>query len=253
MMVKDTHGAALACMLVELDCLFDTRLGTIAKIARDQYAQVLVSGYFSRSSDHFEGIDSKLFEESYAARDAVTLSLSMMTHVPGIIKDFATRVNITSASSPVKVKPSLHVNTYPYHIPERVEKMLTNALLSHIQEPIEISFVRYSPQDLFYDLVKFTYDHLVMYNTGAWLDAQAQEWADRERGLPDVTVMCPMISLAKNKNDVPKDVSEDANAVAQALSPVINLFPMPVQFFCSVMDPNIVTPEAEAPGVKDAS
>lgn len=245
------HNPQHAQMLVELDAILDTRLGTIAKFGREAYVQALAGGYYFRNSDHFEGIDPVKFRQLYRERDAVTLSLSMISHVITLIKDFVARVNVVSVSAPVKKVPRVDINMYPYNPPKRVQAMMEKAIRALVKDRFDMSFVRYSPSDLHYDLVKFTYDHLVMYHLGPWLEANAEDWKRRDRGLPDVTVFFPALHMGEDKSEIPDDISVMADDVNRELSPILNPMQVPARFFCAVLDPAMLTqgsPEAEAPG-----
>lgn len=251
-MITEGHNQQLACLLVDMDSIFDTRLGTIAKFGKEAYATVLMNGYYTRRSDHFAGIDPIKYRELYNDRDPLTLSGSMITHVVSLIKDFVARVNITSASSPVKAIPTVHINTYPYDPPDYVMQTIMKGLKVHIQDKFDISYVRYSPQDLHYDLVKFTYDHLIMYEIGPWLSAQAEDWLRLNRGLPDVTVFFPTLHRGENLKDIPEDIASIADDVNKELAPIINPMQIPIQFFCSAFDPSSIQPSSEAEAPDDS-
>lgn len=236
MIKKEAPALNLASMLVSLDALLDTRLGTIGQFGREKYRGVLLSDYGSRRSDHFDGIDMQEYRRLYKERGAVTLSLSMMTHIVSFIKDFVTRVNITSASAPVQVIPKVDINVYPFNPPEHICNRLCQALLANIGQRAKVSWVRYSPEDLHYDLVKHTYDHMVFYDLGEWLNAQVEDWEKRNRGLSDVTVVFPMLHMAQNIEDVPEEIATLADQINAELSPVINPLQLPIQFFCSAFN-----------------
>lgn len=247
------HSPQLATMLVELDSILDTRQGTLAKFGTEAYVKALTHGYYSRPSDHFVGIDPKEYFRLYRERDAVTLSMSTITHCVSVLKDFVKRVNIISASSPINKRPRIEVNTYPYNPPDKVLELLKKGLGVLINDSFDIGFVRYSPKDLHYDLVKFTYDHMVMYDIGPWLEAQAEDWKRRNRGLPDVTVITPALYHTQNYDEVTEDVGNVADEVARTLSPLVNVLQMPIPMFCSVYNPFLepdkepFSPEPEGP------
>lgn len=243
------HAIPLAHMLVSVDALFDTRLGTIGKMGVDLYAKVIASNYGGRNSDHFPDVPADIYRKLYNERDAVTLSLSMTTHVVSLIKDFCARVNIASATSPVKAHPKVDVNFWPYQMPDKIAKQICEALALVIQEPAEIDFVNYSPEDLHYDVVKHTYDHLVFYNIGEWLSAQAEDWEKGNRAFSSATVFFPMLHWAEKAEDVPEDITGIADETNRRLAALFNPMQLPIQFFCSAFNATAIAmaPEAEAP------
>lgn len=237
MIQNSSHATALATLLIDLDCILDTRHGTLAKFGTEALAKALTHGYFSRVSDHFYGIKPDEFFKLYRERDAVTLSMSVMSHGVSIIKDFVTRVHMVSASSPVQKTPRVEVNLYPYDPPQAFMDRVEKALTVLIADKVEIAFVRYAPEDLHYDLVKLTYDHMCMYNIGPFLNAQAQDWEKRGRGLPDVTVFTPMLHHGENIDDIPEDISHGIEEIMRGMSPLLNIMFMPIQMFCTVLSP----------------
>lgn len=249
-MLNPEHAPQYACMLVDLDSILDTRLGTIAKFGTEAYGKVIQMGYYQRKSDHFFGIDPVKYRELYRERDAVTLSGSMITHVVSLIKDFCTRVNITSHTAPIQRVPRIDINTYPYKIPDSVMELIIKAIHVHINEKADIHYVHYSPEDLHYDLVKFTYDHIVMYDISPWLNAQAEDWERRNKGMPEVTVFFPALHQGEKISDIPEDITELADDVTRMLAPIINPMQLPIQMFCSVFDPFTIakkSPETKVP------
>lgn len=253
---SDSHSPELAAMLVELDCILDTRLGTIGKFGKEEYLGALTHGYFSRTSDHFFGIDPETYQRLYRERDAVTLSMSNITHIVSVVKDFVKRVNTISATAPVIRVPRIDVNLYPYNPPQRVKDMIEESLRVLLEERVDIGFVRYSPDDLHHDLVSLNYDHLIMYDVGAWVTAQAHNWKKIGKAHPNVTLFMPILCHAKNIADVPDDVPVMAEQVDRALTPLINIMQIPVVFFSSVVNPfeaKIPSPDPEGAEERDAN
>ncbi len=256
MILNPEHNPQLATILVDIDAIFDTRAGTIAKISKDKMTAALRGDYFSRKSDHFSDVDSQEFFKLYRERDIVTLSLSMITHVVTLLKDFVARVNITSESAPIKKVPKIDINIHPYKIPESVISMIIKALKVTIDDNVDVDWVDYPPEDLHYDLLKHTYDHAIMYSVGPLIEAQAEDWEKRNKGIPELTVFTPLLCHSENKAEVPDDMLMAAEEVEKMLSPVLNVMQLPIQFFCLVIDPRMFTrPDAPegAPGLNEVS
>lgn len=257
MMQSPEHAPQLASMLVELDAIYDTRAATLARISKEKYLQVLVQDYFVRKSDHFDGVDSQQFFQLYRERDSVTLSMAMTTHVVSLLKDFVARVNIAAVSAPIKKVPNIDINIYPYKLTDKQADLICMGLRAAIADRCEVNWVNYSPEDLHYDLLKHTYDHAVMYSIGPLLEAQSQDWEKRNKGIPDLTVFTPLLCHSKDKTEVPSDMVATAMEVEKAISPILNLMQVPVQFFCTVLDPRMFkpddTPEGVPPDKKEVS
>lgn len=242
-----------AAMLVELDCIFDTRLGTLAKFGLDVYRDVQLKGYYNRVSDHFPGVDDAEFKKLYRERDAVTLSMSGITHVVSIVRDFVSRVHNLSATSPIKKIPRVDINLHPYNPPQSTLDLIEKALRVLIKDRFDLGYVKYSPEDLHYDLIKHTYDHAVMYNIGLWISAQGEDWEKRNRAHSDLTVFIPLLAHGSNKEEIPSDISNLAEEFERTISPLVNVMQMPVVLFSQVASPftsvySHTSPEAQAPG-----
>lgn len=253
MITNPEHNPQLASMLVEIDAIYDTRAGTLARINKDLYLSTLARGYFTRTSDHFEDIDSEVFHKLYRERDAVTLSLSMTTQIVLLIKDFVARVNVTSLTAPIKKVPRIDINIHPYKIPDKTADLIAKALKSVINDRVEVGWVNYAPKDLHYDLLKHTYDHAIMYNVGTLIEAQASDWEKRNKGIPDLTVFTPVLCHSPKKEDVPSDITAMASEVEKCLSPVLNVMQVPIQFFCTVLDPRMLSASNAPEGASEVT
>jgi hypothetical protein len=175
----------------------------------------------------------------------------MTTQIISLIKDFVARVNVTSLSAPVKKVPRIDINIYPYEIPEPIIDNIVKALKAVINDRVEVGWVRYSPEDLHYDLLKHTYDHAIMYSIGPLIEAQAQDWEKRNRGIPDLTIFTPVLCHAPDKEDVPEDITAMASEVERSLAPVLNVMQIPIQFFCTVLDPRMLAVSSAPEGAPE--
>lgn len=254
MISSSSYGQELATMLIPFDAIFDTRSGTIAKFGMDVYRGVQMSGYYSRRSDHFHGVNPDEYRKLYRERDAVTLSVSPITHMVSVIKDFARRVNDLSATSPVKKIPRIDVNTYPFNTPDHINDKIRKALFILIKERCDINFVSYSPTDLHYDLVKFTYDHLVLYDIGEWISAQAEDWNRRGRAHSELSVFMPILCFEKDEANVPNSLEQMAENFERDTVGLFNPIQLPVMWFSQIANPRSDTysaPETEVPEVQE--
>ena len=244
-------SAQLATMIVDLDSIFDTRLGTLAKFGFVEYQEAQLGGFFKRPSDHFRGIDPIKYEKLYKERDQDTLAMSGITHVVSLLRDFVGRVNTAAVTAPIQKTPRIDINMYPYDISENAQKLIESGLRTLIQDRFDLGFVRYSMSDLHYDLVKFTYDHMVMYNIGEWITAQAEDWEKRNRAHPELTAFIPVLAHSRDQKEIPEDVSSMADEFERHMAPLINIIHMPVMIFSQIANPftenyKMIAPEAEA-------
>ena len=83
-------------VLIELDVLFDTRIGTLSKFGDDVAIEVLENGYRSRITDDISAFTKKItneqFKEAYRNRDKETLKLSRMTNFIFTLRNIVTEL-----------------------------------------------------------------------------------------------------------------------------------------------------------------
>ena len=99
-MTKDIEASGL---LIDLDSLFDTRLGTLILNNYDDLLPIFTGNkYHIRLDDSFHGsIDKDKCYEAYAKRDKETLANSTLTLAIDIVKDFVATTLKADPTSPV--------------------------------------------------------------------------------------------------------------------------------------------------------
>lgn len=136
---------------VELDCLLDTRLGTLAKINPGADVAVIESGkYYQRYEDNFSAlvnIPKEVFDHHYGHRDKETLKLSRTTLVYKLINDAMSDNYLKFMQNIIDHPPTLHVNIYPYELTAD-ESAELKALLSNIMISYSVKIIRENPETL---------------------------------------------------------------------------------------------------------
>lgn len=244
----------IGAMLISLDCVLDTVQGTLAAISPTLYATNAAKGYFSRLRDEFEGISKEDFQKAYANRGAKELMLSTATPALALIIDFVKKVNTLSIHSPVAMVPRVDVNFFPFMPPEHVRESILMAIRAHVKERFDLNAICVDPKHITFDYVRVNYDHIVMYDLGPWLEAQVQD-GKLERAIPNVTLMGPIINRSDEELTL-DELHNRAMVAGEDFAPLFNLVLIPLEAFCSAMNPNRIKPpppRAEAPSSGDVS
>lgn len=213
-------------------------MGTIAKIDRALMGKALDSGYHLRTMDLFPDVDAATFLKTYRERDAVTLSLSMVTLMVEQLRDFVKKINELSSNTPFDKIPTIEVNFHGYKLPDTVRSMILSAIHALINDRCKLEAVDYSNDDLTPEFVRHTYDHMVIYDLGPWLENHAVKgnWGNKGGACPDLTIFTPLLWRG-SANEIPQELGDSVEKMAGVMAPFFNLIPLPVEYFCLALNP----------------
>lgn len=243
--------------LLGLDELFDTRLGTIARIDPKKAAELLHGPYYSsRPWDLFPGVDDKVFKELYAARDRETLRLSQSTPAIGILRDFVKRSAKTALENPVALVPVIHLNVHPYRLTEAEINIIVGSLRKLIPLLPEIKVVDYSMEELNPLFCRMSFNTMLMYNAHEWLEKYSKNKLLEQHRCESVTLFAPVIiDKPPPSLEVPKNFQEQYYSMSIFAQLFVNLTYVGVDNFCSFLSrkPDInETTEEELAEIKDS-
>lgn len=198
---------------VELDCLLDTRLGTVKRISEQAGANLLKEGkYYDRTHDELwrlTNIDERLFKEVYHSRDHSVLKESRNTLVYKLIngaldeqKDKFLR-NIADDSGAVTV------NVYPFELTnsfrEAIELCVANLL---IYPTVEV--IREDPKDLPPKRLSNSFEHAFIYDFEEYMG-----WHYRDiHNNPGLPVVLHFPALGRGENPHLADYETIMNGLA---------------------------------------
>lgn len=123
---------------VTLDCLLDTRLGTLTRIDPKLAKAAIASGrYYNRLRDDFNlicGVDNAQYEQAYTWRDKETLKNAKTTLVYKLINDATAESYDMYTRGVIPTLPEIVVNYHPYVLTAKerqaFEGVLANMFLS---------------------------------------------------------------------------------------------------------------------------
>lgn len=187
-MTKANHG-----VYVELDVLFDTRLGTLQQIHPELALKTLEGDYFTRSLDVFEHLPKDRFKFFYSNRDFDTLLNSYPTNAVNTIREMCLKLVGQKIGTPHNSGCKLSVNIAPYHITTEFAEKLINTLVKYTDGFVDVELINKTVNELTPSYCKNNFSALFMYDSSAWLDAHAKSGEFKTCKIPEVTLFIPSI------------------------------------------------------------
>lgn len=192
----------LCRVIIEIDCLLDTRLGTIAKYSPDLANTILTDTenlYHERKTDDFPGISRETFYSLYQDRDIETMFNSRPTNIiKFLIKNHLELA--TNLRSQAKNETLVYqINVFPYLLTpvEQEDLILAFKHWLGIKEVI-VECINFSTLDLTPKYIDSFVSCFFMYDYWTWLNLHAE--ALQKTRIPDVTLFCPEIMAGIGNN-----------------------------------------------------
>lgn len=230
------HADRRAGIYIQLDALLDTRLGTIAQHWGDEVAlNVLKTGYHTRMSDSFAGVDKDVYQAQYENRSVDTLVYSRVTNTGSLVRQLVAVLADQSINDPTHDGAKIVVNVYPYELTSEERDLMGKsiALWTDHLAPVELVFMR--PEDLTPVHCKQNYSVMFVYEYEQWYNIHNA--ALNEVGIPDVDLFAPALfkvgnlPTAEELEQVTREVAHPFKATQLALAPVVHLQLIDVKHF----------------------
>lgn len=220
-----------ANILVDLDCILDTRLGTILKMGTHSYLEIMKEGYHSRTTDYFEYLDMDRYRKMYEDRDLETLKLSQMTPVVDIIVEYAANVLHNALESPYKFEPTIIINTYPYKdLPQSSIDAIVGVFVGLTKGLATVKTCYRSFDQLHPAYVKRHLTAMVKYDYLMWLEKYMGDKSLSERfTMPEVTLLAPRVSL--NDSEGSSELIEASEGLEKLMGIFIGLKVLDISIF----------------------
>jgi len=239
------HSGRTETIYVTLDVLLDTRLGTIARMGGDALAaSVLESGYHTRMSDDFLGVDKDVFKTQYKNRDVATLAHSSVTNAVFMVRHLVGVLAEQAIVRPYHDGVKVVVNYFPYELSVEEREAIGQALVVRlgIQTPPELVFI--TPENLTPSHCKQTYSLMIVYEFEEWLELHSAAFAHTR--LPEVDMYAPALfcklPTAEELERTTREAAHPVFAMEFYASPLIRLKLLDVRHFCILSPQDHVTP-----------
>jgi hypothetical protein len=236
-------------LMIDLDSLFDTRLGTLILNYDDVAEKIFLEDkYHNRLDDSFNGsIDRPQFTEFYDKRDATTIANSTLTIINDVIYDFIRRTHAADPSSPYVFFPVIYLNVYPYKLTDAEKEIIKAGVVAYFnnQAPVEVVDMDY--KQLTVGFVKEYLTVLILYEYNKWLDEQTLLGNFNKGGCPGTTLFAPRIFF----KEIPKteaEVDKIFLMLENISKPFINLELLPSIFFSTYLKATKVDMPKETTG-----
>ena len=202
-------SGAIKC-LVPLDCLMDTRLGTLKRLNAASAEMIEDSYYHKRTVDRFDLNGSKInqaaYEALYSARDEETLKVSTMTQLPLYLMSLIARLTTTQGMPLLSEQFAIHVNIYPYTLSDEVCQSIQRVIETYTNNAAVVEIVSFAPDELTVSMLKHSYAICFMYNFDEWLMNHTEEF--KQATIPEVRIVAPRLYLS----DAPAQLIEKVKA-----------------------------------------
>ncbi len=164
---------SIKTFLVELDCLLDTRIGTVSRLNEAAAVNLLKSDYRLRKTDNFEELTEGLvtnadFRYAYEQRDVETLKASRCTNMVFLLKDLVDKVEGQRIDTPYADRVVVEVNVHPYNLDPAEEDALITAVMAYAGMETEVRVVNYSLGEITPGNIKDRWDAVILYEFNEW-------------------------------------------------------------------------------------
>ena len=147
--ISDNSNATL---LVPLDALLDTHMGTVYLLSPDSMSSLLRCNYHKRDYNHpwdfTDDFNRSDFCKRWKNRDIETLKVSIVTRMLETIKVSVLRKEIGSIATGGKYNATVKINTYPYALKQVEVNELKHIVASKLDFMVEVSTVNVSHSEL---------------------------------------------------------------------------------------------------------
>lgn len=229
-------------ILIELDCLLDTRLGTIRKMGVEHAERILNADYLVREIDEFDGIDNSAFKELYKARDVQTLQFSSITALVPRLKDLTTFLSELAFERPYFDGIDLAVNVYPYRLSKQELKDIGQCISAWTGGLVPVKLVNIKPEGLTPLVVKSQYAMMIMYDYGKWMEAHSAAFNETQQRCAEIHLVAPAMYFnekpdEKTLKELLREAAHPWQATMMLVSPLVGLELIDAKYF-SIVAPN---------------
>lgn len=228
-------------VLVMLDCILDTRQGTLLKISPDLAFEITSKeDYHARVSDEFASerdgpLSQELFEMVKEKFKQEIIFSSMKTKMYKFLQELIAGYAKLSLDTPHVSTITIELNIYPYTFTDTQVEYLMKAMIAHLGNTAAISIVNFDIVNMSLKEVAGKYDSIVMYNPVKWLNSKHNEL--KTGVLKDTTLYLPRMNTVraltdKERKDFSKNVADIYKFTEMLFTGFIRIQYIPVESYC---------------------
>lgn len=201
-------------VLVELDTLLDTRLGTLSRLDQKAARDALKGDYRQRRVDDFEKISKGRitnddFWESYRRRDKETLARSRVTGIPLLLFDLSREVEGQKVATPFVEKFQIDLNVYPYEFEDWEQRELKALVRSYVAFETSVNIVSYPIEEITPIRIKENWGGVILYEFDRWFTQHVESL--NENPIPRCLMFVPALLVREPENESDLIVEEAEN------------------------------------------
>lgn len=240
-------------LLLDLDCLFDTRMGTLLDLDPEIAGHLSVSAYRERLLDDYTAltqgrVTTEAFNARYATRNLDILQKSiitgivpvLITYVEGLKERLFRGVDVTDIN--------IDLNLHPYHLPGPLLESIKNCLLHLFPPYVKFGVGRYDTAKLTPAFFDTYYNGWVTYDLQKWLEIHHEQLLVKP--LNGMSVISPKLFMKepgefKTEDEVFKEA--DVHGLFEmVMEDFLHIEHLPVSDFCFLVPGTYRIPEDQA-------
>lgn len=223
-------------MLVELDCLLDTRISILSELDDNKFREV-ISMYHDRDIDSFPHYGFNRFKEEYDKRNRDTLKEALVTPIMSLIEEFVNKTLLNLLNSPFHQRPKIIINIFPYELKEEEINNIINLIVNRIKGNCTVEVVNKSIKELTVGYIKDNIALMVMYKYYEWIEYHCTIKAFDTITCPEVVMFGPSIYFKEKQPNI--SIKEDpVKSMEEIAKPLIGLKLFPINLFSFIL-PNV--------------
>lgn len=197
-------------ILIELDALLDTRIGTMALIDNEAATKMLSTDYTARLQDHFghfsTTVTDEAFREAYEKRDVDTLKVSRLTRMGEYLREMTIDIEKKIINEPVYESVVVIIDTGHYDLTPEQRFYFEEAVKQFVGPLTEVRSDRVGTIGLLPHGLESRFDVVIIYHFHEWYEYHLNALAKTK--CPRVTIICP--ALASHKKEIkPEDFKDE--------------------------------------------
>lgn len=229
-------------ILINLDCLLDTRQGTLLTISPEvAYEITSKEDYHARESDEFVSeqygtLSTELFEQIKEKFKHEIIFKSLKTKMYLFLQELIDGYVKLALTTPHVSTITLEVNLYPYQFTDTQVEYLMKALIAHLGNAAAISIVNFDIKQMPLKAIAEKYESVIMYNPVEWLNQRHNEL--KVGTMKDLTLYIPRMNTVraltdKERKSISKNVSDVYKFTEMIFAGFVRLNYVPVEYYCA--------------------
>ena len=203
---------AATIILIDLDTIVDTRLGTLALINQDAAQRLLqpvaYDAYLNRKSDDWftltnGAVSNDVFTQRYKARDVTTLRASLMTNFSELLSTMVDDLEQQMIHTPQVSSVEVHVNYWPYVLDKEELDAYELCVSQFAGVYTTVKMVNYPPHRITPQYLDKVVSGYITYSFNEWLSHH--HYALTQCAIPNVILMAAALYL---KEPTEKELTE---------------------------------------------